>query len=142
MNPQWGLQEWYGDDVVPFALVNLRATVTLQGITIILDDAGLGQYNQLIYGSRTPAANTKPAHAISPLGSYSCEFTKRSYYTGLTSASAEFEVPSVKWDPGLAIPANVQGGPVELPLAAEFRKAPGLPAFRVTTVNQDAGYTV
>jgi hypothetical protein len=141
MEGQWGLSEWYGDDVVPFAIVNTRATLALQAITVVLDDQGLGEFNYLIYGQRNPPVGTKPAHSISPLGSYACQFSKRSPYTGLVAESAKYEVPSVKWDPGLSIAANVAGGPVELPLAAAFRKVAGQPPFRVTTVNADPAYT-
>jgi hypothetical protein len=141
MEAQWGLQEWYGDDVTPFALVSLRATVLLQAITVLVDAQGLTRYNQLIYGTHSPAVGTKPIHALSPLGSYACQFNKKSPYTGLTSESAKYEVPSVKWDPGLAIAPNVLGGPVELPMAAEFRKAVGQPAFKVTTVTADPAYS-
>lgn len=140
MEAMWGLQEWYGDDVVPYALVNLRANLMLQAITILLDDQGLGEFNQIMYGSRSPAVGSKPIHEVSPLGSYGCEFTRKNRYTGLASESAAFDVPSVKWDPGLSIQANVAGGPVDLPLAAEFRKLEGSPAFTVTTVNADAAY--
>lgn len=129
---QWGLQEWYGDDVVPFDIVNTRATVVLQGITIILDAAGLARYNTQLYNTPTPATNAKPVKTIPALGSYQCQFNRISPYTGGISESAKFEVPSVKWDPNLTIPANPAGGPVELPLAGEFRKAAGQPAFRIS----------
>lgn len=139
---QWGLQEWYGDDVVPFDVINTRATVLLQGITIILDAQGLTRYNNQIYGVSNPPTNAKPLHSLPLNGGYSCQFNKVSQYTGLTSDSLKVEVPSVKWDPNLNIPANPAGGPVELAMAAEYRKAAGQPAYRITTVSStDAAYT-
>lgn len=140
MTATWGLAEWYGDDVVPYALVNTRASVAVNGITIILDGQGLEEYNQIMYGSRNPPAGTKPLHEIGPLGSYGGKLTKVSPYTGLTQGSIEAELPTMKWDPGLSITPNVAGGPVELPLAGAFRKEPGQIPFTITTVNQDPAY--
>jgi hypothetical protein len=141
MTATWGLTEWYGDDVRPYALVNTRAMVALNAITIILDEQGLGEFNQIIYGQRNPPAGTKPISVVSPLGSYSAQLTKVNPYTGLTESSAAFEFPTMKWDPGLSIPPNVAGGPIELALAGAFRKIPGQIPFTITTVNQDPAYT-
>lgn len=139
---QWGLDEWFGDAATPFDVINNRATVVLQGITIILDAQGLALYNKYIYGTATPAVGARPIQTIPALGSYSCLFNRVNPLTGGISESAFFEVPSVKWDPNLAIPANPAGGAVEFPLAGEFRKAVGQPPFRVTiTTPFDAAYT-
>lgn len=140
---QWGLQEWYGDAVTPFDLINTRADVVLQAITILLDQQGLQKYNVLVYGTPTPAANAKPLQTISGLGSYACTFNRVSQYTGGIERSAAYSVPSVKWDPNLAIPTNVAGGPVELPLAGEYRKLAGQPAFQITTTYpEDVAFTI
>lgn len=138
---QWGLTEWYGDDVTAFDVVNTTATVQLNGITIILDAQGLAFYNNLIYGTPTPEANAKPKHDITGLGSYSCKFTKVNPVTGGEQHSLEVTIPSVKWSPDLAIPANPAGGPVEFALAAEFRKTTTDPAYTITTVTSDAAYS-
>ena len=141
MTATWGLTEWYGDDVTPYALVNTRASVALNAITIILDEQGLGEFNQIIYGSRNPTPGTRPLHTVSPLGSYAGTLTKVSPYTGLPQASVTFEFPTMKWDPGLSITPSVAGGPVEIPLAGAFRKQPGQIPFTITTVNPDPAYT-
>lgn len=139
---QYGLTEWYGDDVIPFDVINTRATVLLQGITIILDSQGLARYNSQLYGTTTPVVGQKPLKTIPAIGSYNCLFNRVNPYTGGISESAKFEVPSVKWDPNLVIPANPAGGPVEFPMAGEFRKLVGQPAWRVTTVTpNDVAYT-
>jgi hypothetical protein len=137
----WGLQEWYGDDVAPFDVVNQRATATLEGITIIIDAAGISRYNNQIYGTPSPAANAKPIKQTPFNGSYSALFSRVSPYTGLVSESCKVEFPGVKWSPDLNIPANPDGGAVELGLAGEFRKAAGQPPWRITTQNPDAAYT-
>lgn len=139
---QWGLDEWYGDAATPFDVINTRATVVLQGITIILDAQGLAFYNKYIYGTATPAVGARPIQTIPALGSYQCLFNRVNPYTGGISESAKFELPSVKWDPNLAIPANPAGGAVEFPLAGEFRKVAGQPPFRVTiTTPYDVAYS-
>lgn len=131
----WGLQEYYGDDVVPQDLINVRATATLEGVTILLDAAGLTRYNQQIYGTPTPAANQKPLKYLPAIGSYSAQFNKTDRVTGLVSETALVEYPGVKWSPDLNIPANPDGGAVELPLAGEFRGVVGQPPWRITTTN-------
>lgn len=141
MEGQWGLAEWYGDGVTPFDVTNTRATVNLQGITILIDAQGLARYNEQIYGTPTPATSSKPLQTIPALGSYSCLYGAVSPYTGLVSESAEFTLPQVKWDPNLSIPANPAGGPVELPMAAEYRKLEGQPAFSVAVTNFDPAYS-
>jgi hypothetical protein len=131
MEAQWGLAEWYGDSVTPYDVTNTRATVQLSGITILIDAQGLARYNEQIYGTPTPAVGARPLTTIPALGSYSCTFSRTSPYTGLAVESAVFTLPSVKWDPSLNIPANPAGGPVELAMAAEYRKTAGQPAFTV-----------
>ena len=142
MEATWAFTEWYGDAATPYDLVNGAAALTLQGITIILDAAGLSRFNSQIYGTPTPAANARPIQTIPYLGSYQCTFTRTNPYTGLTSESVNFLIPGVKWDPSLAIPANPAGGPVEFAMAAAMRKVSGQPPFQVTTVSpNDPAYT-
>lgn len=142
MEAQWGLAEWYGDSATPFDVTNTRATVMLQGITILLDTQGLARYNEQIYGTPTPMSGAKPLTSIPALGSYNCTFNRVSRYTGVIEQSAAFTLPSVKWDPTLNIPANPAGGPVELAMAAEYRKAVGQPAFSIAvTTPFDTAYS-
>lgn len=142
LEAQWALTEWYGEAATPFDVINGRALVSLQGITILLDAQGLTRFNNQIYGVASPAANARPLQNIPAIGSYSCQFNRTSPYTGLTSESANFNVPGVKWDPNLAIPANPAGGPVEFAMAGEMRKVAGQPPFQVTTVSPfGAAYT-
>lgn len=139
---QWGLNEWYGDAATPYTVINNRATVVLQGITIVLDSNGLAFYNKYIYGTETPAVGAKPIQTIPALGSYSCTFNRVNPFTGGISESMNITLPSVKWDPNLAIPANPAGGAVEFPLAGEYRKVAGQPAFTVTvTTPNDIAYS-
>lgn len=48
-------------------------------------------------------------------------------------AGIRLELPNIKWNPDLAIPANPDGGATELGLGAEVRKVAPDPFFRITT---------
>lgn len=139
----WGLNEYYGDAVVPYDLINNVATCTLEGLTLLIDSAGLQRYNQQIYGTATPGANAAPIQGIPAMGSYSVLFTRTSVLTGGTSESLKIEIFGVKWDPTLTIPGNPAGGAVELSFTGAMRKTPGgqyvgttqTSPFKVTTTN-------
>lgn len=147
----WGLNEYYGDDVVPFDLINNVATATLEGLTLLIDAAGLSRYNTQIYGTPTPTAGMAPLKGIPAMGSYSCLFTRTNPLTGLASESFKIEMYGVKWAPTLAIPANPAGGAVELSFTGGMRKTSGgqyagqtgNPPFKVTIQNPlDPAFTV
>jgi hypothetical protein len=139
----WGLNEYYGDDVVPYDLINNVATVSLEGLTLLIDAAGIQRYNSQIYGTPTPTAGQKPIHSLPLNGSYQATFTRTNPMTGLTSESLYIEIFGVKWEPTLNIPGNPAGGPVELSFTGAMRKTvggaylgqTGLPPFRITTMN-------
>lgn len=140
----WGLNEYYGDGVTPFDLINNVATATIEGLTLLIDQAGLARFNSQIYGTMTPSVGAKPIQGIPAMGSYSCMFTRVNPLTGLVSESLKIEMFGVKWAPTLAIPANPAGGAVELSFTGAMRKQAGgqyagqgttNPPFRVTVQN-------
>lgn len=138
----WGLNEFYGDGITVYDLINNEATAVLEGVTLLIDQLGLARFNNQIYGTSTPAAGAKPLQGIPANGSYSCLFTRIDPNTGLLSESLKIEFPGVKWDPTLAIPANPAGGAVELAFGGAMRKVAGQPPFRVTVQNGlDAAFT-
>lgn len=146
----WGLNEYYGDDVVPYDLINNIATATLEGLTLLIDSAGIQRYNSQIYGTPTPTPGQAPIKGIPAMGSYSVTFTRTNPLTGLTSESLKVELYGVKWEPTLAIPGNPAGGAVELSFTGAMRKTAGgayvgqtgLPPFKVTTNNYlDAAFS-
>lgn len=146
----WGLNEYYGDAVTPQDLINNVATCTIEGLTLLIDAAGLERYNSQIYGTPTPTLGQAPIKVIPAMGSYSCLFTRTNPLTGLTSESLKLEIFGVKWAPSLAIPANPAGGAVELSFTGAMRKTPGgayvgesgLPPFKITCSNWfDAAFT-
>lgn len=121
----WGLNEYYGDQVHPFDVINNVATASIEGVTLLIDQAGLERYNSQIYGTTTPASGTKPLEVLPLMGSYKVIFSRKSLYTNGVSESLTVEMFGVKWSPTLAIPANPAGGAVELSFTGQMRKTPG-----------------
>lgn len=117
------LAPWYGDDVAPYDVAVGQGAINIEGITILVDTAGLQQYNKIIYGSATPTAGTKPQKTVY-MGSYTFTLSRG---TGATARSVQFTLPNVHWAPdSVAVPINPDGGPTELALAADARTSAGV----------------
>lgn len=127
---------YYGDSVVPLDVSPGNARISLESITMLLDDQSIQRYNNIIYGTASPVADTKPIKTQPTLGSYQFELTR-----GATDARVSFkvEVPKVRWTPDLAIPPNPDGGPVEIALTGEMRKQTATPNSIRVTVETGAG---
>jgi hypothetical protein len=130
---------WYGDDVTPYDVAFGRGQITVEGVTLLVDQAGLEQYNRIVYGSANPGNGVKPQKSVY-YGSYAFEL-KRGTAGQADYRRALVEFPRVKWNPDVSIEGNPQGGAVELALGAEARKASGQPMIRVTSNVLDAAYT-
>lgn len=136
-----GLTPYYGDDVIPVDLTTGNANISL-ATTILVDSAGLGEYNKRIYNTAAPTAGTKPIKAPEALGSYAFTLTKTNAAGAITPArKMTVEFPGVKWAPDLAIPANPDGGPTELSLAGGMRKVEGSPGSKITIECGNAAFT-
>jgi hypothetical protein len=126
------------DSVLPYDLVMGQPTITVT-VTIYLDSNGLASYNNLVYGSATPTAGTKPLKYLPANGSYVAEFKSRNAAGLLTPArELKIDLPSVKWTPDVAIPVNPDGGATEINLTGQVRV--GAPMSTVTVKNSDAAY--
>jgi len=126
---------WFGDDVVPHDITFGVGNIVIENITLLVDAAGLGIYNELIYGSASPAAGTKPRKDVPALGSYNFDLLRGS------TREIKVELPGVQWNPDVAVPLNPDGGAVELTLGAEARKSGSNPMYRITTKSADPAYT-
>lgn len=125
----------YGDSVTPFDMVPGLARVTI-AVSVVVDAAGLQQYNRIIYGNPSPSPGTQPLKTIPAMGSWSANLTRA------TGEAFACTIPAVHWAPGLSIPPNPQGGVTDISLAGEMRKVLGQPATTVTIKNPDnAAYT-
>lgn len=131
-----GLAPFQGDAIKFQDMVAGNASITMEGPTILLDTAGLAQYNTIIYGTASPSAGAKPSTSAPAVGSFSCEFSRG---TGATRESLKIEIPACKWSPDLAIAPNPDGGAIELALNGQQRKVAGSPAIRVTVETGGTG---
>jgi hypothetical protein len=131
-----GLAAYQGDAVKFQDLVAGAASISMEGPTILLDTAGIAQYNQIIYGTATPTTGTKPRTDRPVVGSFACEFKRG---TLAAKESIKVELPGVKWSPDLAAPPNPDGGAIELALNGEMRKVSGQPAIRITVETGGVG---
>jgi hypothetical protein len=131
-----GLAPYQGDAIKFQDMVAGNASISMEGPTILLDTAGLAQYNTIIYGTASPTTGAKPSTAAPYIGSFACEFVRGS---GATRESLKIELPGVKWSPDLAIAPNPDGGAIELALNGQMRKVAGSPAITVTVETGGTG---
>lgn len=114
----------YGDDIVPFDLVQGNPSVTL-GATVHFDGAALAQINKLVYGTATPAAGTKPTRNIPALGSYAFDLRQRDSTGAYNGRRFAATVPGVKWTPADYPGPNPAGGGAEIAFAGAMRPVAG-----------------
>lgn len=132
------LTPWMGDAVTAFDLVPGQGNIVVEGVTILVDQDGLNQYNKIVYGSASPAAATKPQKTVYT-GTYT--FTlKRGTVNTNDYRAFQVTLPKVHWTPDMSIEGNPDGGPVELSLGAEARSSAGNQLTVVTTA-PEAAYT-
>lgn len=72
---------YYGDSVVPYDVTYQAAQVTLEAVTILVDDQGLTRYNTQIYGLPTPAVGAEPLKVLPNLGSYAADLRRGEVWT-------------------------------------------------------------
>lgn len=133
---------WYGDDVIPEDIAFGVGNIVIEGVTILVNQAGLDKFNTLLYGTASPTAGTKPRKEIATqaLGSYSFDLN-RAAASPLGAREVKIEVPGVKWVMPEAPPLNPDGGAPEMALGAEARKNASNPMVRITTKSADVAYT-
>lgn len=128
---------YYGDDVTPYAIVPGKPELTI-ACTVLMDDVALPQYNRLIYNNPTPADGDAPARSIPPLGAFSIDLQRPGagvVMTGAGSKGLKLEFDGIKWEPGIAIPGNPDGGPIEVPLTGSGRRRASSPLWKATITN-------
>ena len=136
-----GSQPVQGDGTRYYDLVPGNASITMEGPTIVLDDASRARYNNIIYGKTSPTAGDKPITTKPVIGSFEVEWARG---TGDARESVKVALPGVKWTPDLAIAPNPDGGPIELALNGQMRKVSGSEAITITVetgAGDNAAYT-
>jgi len=124
-----GSQPVQGDSTRFYDIVPGTASITMEGPTLILDDVSRQRYNNIIYGTTSPATGAKPITTKPAIGSFEIEWTRG---TGDARESVKIAIPGVKWTPDLAIAPNPDGGPIELALNGQMRKVSGSEAITIT----------
>lgn len=135
------LEPVFGDDVVPFEVVQGRPLVTI-GVTLYMDATALAQFNKLVYGTATPTIGTKPLKTLPALGSYSFYLKQRDTAGALNGREFKLTIPNVKWTPPAAPAPNPDGGATEIALAGAMRAVTS-PAYTidVNTANGTVAFT-
>lgn len=133
----------YGDDVSPYAFVPGTAQVRVEGITMVLDDASIAQYNKIVYGTASPSTGSKPLRSLGgqALGSWGCDLQRN----GVGAAALQrhqITIPGIRWTPDVDIAPSPDGGPIELALAGGARKSGSNPRITIVCNNNSAAYTV
>ena len=122
---------YFGDSIQPCDMIAGQSTITIEGLTVLLNSASLSLYNEIVYGTPSPVAGTRPTSEISEDGSYTI-MLERDGATADERVSVQVELPGVKWAPDVAVPPNPDGGAIELTLAGTVRKRTGQPSIKVT----------
>ncbi len=127
------LTPYYADSVNAQEVVSGRGRIDLSS-TILVDAAGLAEYNRIVYGTTTPTTGAKPAKVVPALGTY--EFTMTRGATELFKVKffgARFNAPE-------APAIDPAGGAPEMTLAGGGRLVGANPMIELTTKNADAAY--
>lgn len=78
---------WFGDAVTAHDVVYGQGTITIEGITLIVDQAGKDQYDRIIYGVTSPPVGTKPLKVVPAIGSYSFDINRGTGWTIATTGT-------------------------------------------------------
>jgi hypothetical protein len=115
-----GVTPAYGDAVTPFDVGFGIATVTLEAITISLDNQALQRYYNQIYGTTAPAVGAKPLQTQPGLGSYTADLRKgQSVTVAITGTpTGGTWVPTVNGTALTAIAYNATAATVQTALEA------------------------
>lgn len=132
----------YGDDTVPFELVQGDPVVTIAA-TVHFEANALAQINKILYGTATPAAGAKPSKNIAALGSYSFYLKQRDSAGALNGREFKLTIPGVKWSPADYPGPNPDGGGTEIAFAGAMRPVAGQQPYTidVNTNNADVAFT-
>ena len=136
------LGPYYGDDVTPLDLVPGTPSIGV-ATTILADAEGVTEYNKRIYGTASPVAGTAPIKDLEAIGSYTFTMIRRNVSGPLTPArEVTLTIPGIRWSPDVALPANPDGGAIELSLAGSMRLVGASAASTVAVKAGEAAFTV
>lgn len=132
----------YADDVVAHDIVQGNAQATI-ATTLYFDADGLARWNNLVYGTPTPATGAKPSKRVAPLGSYSFDLVQKDAAGADTGLRFTLTIPGVKWAVPDSPGPNPDGGAVEVTLNGAMRPVAGQEPYTldVYTPNSVVAFT-
>ncbi|MBA3688469.1 MAG: hypothetical protein H0W81_06545 [Chloroflexi bacterium] len=133
---------YFGDDVLPCDFTVGTPTATIAA-TITFNANGQTEYNNLVYGTGSPTAGTKPLKTIAAVGSYSAWFKAKTPGTNtLNGNEFKLTIPAVQWAIPDAPQPNPAGGDSTIALSGRVvPPATGLP-YTIDVNNDDVAYTI
>jgi hypothetical protein len=122
---------WMGDSVRADDVTFGIATVTIEGITLLVNQQGFELYNELIYGHPTPPAGSKPLDVIPPTGSYAWEMRRGTVWSLIATGSTAGDFTlDVNGEETAAIAFNANNAAIK----AAIEALPGVLAGEVEVV--------
>jgi len=129
----------YGDDVIPYDFAVGTPTVAVS-VTMIFDSTVLGRWNELIYGTATPATGATPIKGLPSAGSWTGDWKQKSGAGNVTGNEVKLTLPAINWDVPPAPEPNPAGGLAEITIGGAL--APTATPYTIDVWNQDnSAYT-
>lgn len=126
-----GMEPYYGDNIFPVQLIEKKGLITISMKSIITDE-GLQKYRKAIWNNIAPAAGDAPVKDV-----FYAAFTET--LTRSATRTCTISAPKIAVNPeAMAVAAQGEGGPVELPLGGECLKSGATPALTTVTLSGDA----
>jgi hypothetical protein len=110
----------FGDDTRPFDLAPGRSSATVSWTMVLTSDT-LPMWNELVYGTTSPAAGAQPVDEVLH-GSVNFKLSRG---TGATEESVQISVPRIAFQPAPAVEFQPDGGAIELGMSGEYRSEGG-----------------
>lgn len=133
----------YGDDAVPYDLVVGNPSAALS-ISAIFDAVTYARWNELVYGTASPTAGTKPLRTVPANSAYTCNFQQKNADGSLSGNRLVGNFPAVHWAMPDAPGPNPGGGAVNVTFGGTLLPPGGTATpYTLDVYNGDtAAYTV
>ena len=130
----------YGDDTVPYDFAVGTPSVAVS-LTFIFDGVGLARWNELVYGTASPATGATPLRGLPAAGSLTADWKQKSNAadgsTFLTGNEVKITLPSLNWDVPPAPAPNPGGGLAEITIGGTLAPQGAAAAYTIDVWNSD-----
>lgn len=125
------MESYYGDNVLPMALIEGKGTVQ-RTVRTIVTDATLALFNKAIYNTATPSIGTKPVAAV-----YNAACT--TIYTRSATRKITITTPKIAVTAdNMTVAPSPTGGKIDLEFSGQCLSTAGTPALTVIMLTGDA----